>query len=97
VWASDVSYIPMARGFLFLVALLDIASRKVLAFRISNTLTSHFCVAALEGALARFGAPEIFNTDQGAQFTSEAWLDVLKSAGIRITLHCHGSRSSRDA
>jgi putative transposase len=90
VWASDISYIPMAHGFLFLVAILDIASRKVLAFRLSNTLTPDFCVAALEEALARFGRPEIFNTDQGAQFTSEAWLDVLKRAGIRISMDGKG-------
>jgi putative transposase len=90
VWAADISYIPMAHGFLFLVAILDIASRKVLAFRLSNTLTPDFCVAALEEALARFGSPEIFNTDQGAQFTSEAWLDALKAAGTRISMDGKG-------
>lgn len=87
VWASDVSYIPMAHGFLFLVAILDIASRKVLAFRLSNTLTPDFCVAALEEALVRFWPPEIFNTDQGAQLTSEAW---LKGADIRISMDGKG-------
>ena len=90
VWAADISYIPMAHGFLFLIAILDIASRKVLAFRLSNTLTPDFCVAALEEALARFGPPEIFNTDQGAQFTSEAWLDVLKGAGVLISMDGKG-------
>jgi putative transposase len=89
VWA-DISYIPMAHGFLFMVAVLDIASRKVLAFRISNTLTPDFCVAALQEALARFGPPEIFNTDQGAQFTRDAWIDVLDGAGVRISMDGKG-------
>jgi len=70
VWASDITYLPMAHGFMYLVAILDVASRKVLAWRLSNTLTADFCVAALEEALQKFGAPEIFNTDQGSQFTS---------------------------
>jgi putative transposase len=61
-WASDITYLPMAHGFMYLVAILDVASRKVLAFRLSNTLTADFCLEALEEALARFGAPEIFNT-----------------------------------
>jgi putative transposase len=90
VWASDITYIPMARGFMYLVAIMDIASRRVLAFRLSNTLNAEFCVAALEEALARYGAPEIFNTDQGAQFTSEAWLQVLKTAGVRISMDGKG-------
>ena len=90
VWSCDITYLPMARGFLYLVAILDIASRKVLAFRLSNTLTADFCVAALQEALARFGPPEIFNTDQGAQFTSQDWLDVLKSAGVRISMDGKG-------
>jgi putative transposase len=81
VWSSDVTYIPMAHGFLYLVAILDVASRKVLSFRLSNTLTTDFCVEALKEALRKFGTPEIFNTDQGAQFTSEEWIDVLKTAG----------------
>jgi putative transposase len=90
VWAADISYIPMAHGFLFLVAVLDIASRKVLAFRLSNTLTPDFCVEALQEALARFGPPEIFNTDQGAQFTSDSWIDVLEGAGVRISMDGKG-------
>ena len=90
VWASDITYIPMAHGFLYLVAILDVASRKVLSFRLSNTLTTDFCVAALEEALERFGRPEIFNTDQGAQFTSAAWTDVLKAADIRISMDGKG-------
>jgi putative transposase len=90
VWAADISYIPMAHGFLFLVAILDIASRKVLAFRLSNTLTPDFCVEALQEALARFGRPEIFNTDQGAQFTCDAWIEVLEGAGVRISMDGKG-------
>ena len=90
VWASDITYIPMAHGFLYLVAILDVASRKVLSFRLSNTLTADFCVAALEEALHRFGAPEILNTDQGAQFTSEDWISVLKDAGVKISMDGKG-------
>jgi putative transposase len=90
VWTSDITYLPMAQGFLYLVAILDVLSRKVLSFRLSNTLTADFCVAALEEALARYGAPEIFNTDQGAQFTSEAWIEVLKAAGVAISMDGKG-------
>ena len=70
VWCADVTYIPMRRGFLYLVAIMDWATRKVLAWHLSNTMDAGLCVAALEEALARFGGPEIFNTDQGSQFTS---------------------------
>jgi putative transposase len=90
VWTSDITYLPMAHVFMYLVAILDVASRKVLAFRLSNTLTADFCVAALEEALAKFGVPEIFNTDQGAQFTSEEWLDRLKAAGVAISMDGKG-------
>jgi putative transposase len=90
VWASDITYIPMQRGFLYLVAILDWATRKVLAWRLSNTLTSDFCVGALEEALARHGRPEIFNTDQGSQFTSAAFTDVLKAHDIRISMDGRG-------
>jgi putative transposase len=90
VWSSDITYLPMAHGFLYLVAILDVASRKVLAFRLSNTLTAEFCVAALQEALARFGPPEIFNTDQGSQFTSDEWIDVLKAAGCRLSMDGKG-------
>jgi len=90
VWASDVTYLPMAHGFLYLMAILDIASRKVLAWRLSNTLTPDFCVEALEEALAKFGKPEIFNTDQGSQFTSEEWLAPLKAAGVAISMDGKG-------
>jgi putative transposase len=86
VWAADVTYVPMVRGFLYLVAIIDWHSRKVLAWRLSNTLDADFCVAALEEALATYGRPEIFNTDQGCQFTSEAFTDVLKEAGVTISM-----------
>ena len=72
VWCADVTYIPVRRGFLYLVAIMDWATRKVLAWRLSNTMDAGFCVAALEEALARYGRPEIFNTDQGSQLTSQA-------------------------
>jgi putative transposase len=90
VWASDISYLPMAHGFLYLVAILDVFSRKVLAFRLSNTLTTDFCVEALEEALAKFGSPEIFNTDQGSQFTSDEWIKVLDDAGVAISMDGKG-------
>ena len=79
VWATDITYIPMAKGFLYLVAIMDWASRRVLAWRTSNTLTSDFCVEALQEAITRYGTPEIFNTDQGAQFTSLDFTQALES------------------
>jgi putative transposase len=90
VWASDLTYLPMAHGFMYLVAIMDVASRKVLAFRLSNTMTTDFCVEALEEALAKFGRPEIFNTDQGTQFTSEEWTNTLKAAGVTISMDGKG-------
>ena len=90
VWASDLTYLPMAHGFLYLVAILDVASRKVLSFRVSNTMTPDFCVEALQEAIARFGAPEIMNTDQGSQFTSSAWTDVLKDEDTCISMDGKG-------
>jgi len=90
VWCADISYIPLKRGFLYLVAIMDWASRKVLSWRLSNTMDTDFCVTALEDALARFGKPEIFNTDQGSQFTSEAFTKVLKDAQIRISMDGKG-------
>ena len=90
VWASDITYLPMAHGFMYLVAILDVASRKVLAFRLSNTLTADFCVEALEEAMSKFGVPEIFNTDQGSQFTSDEWIKVLQDAGIAISMDGKG-------
>lgn len=90
VWCADICYIPMARGFLYLVAIMDWASRKVLAWRLSNTLDTDFCVDALEQALRRYGTPEIFNTDQGAQFTSDLFTQVLNDAGVRISMDGKG-------
>ena len=86
VWAADITYIPMAHGFLYLVAIIDWASRAVLAWRLSNTMDTGFCIAALDEALARYGTPKIFNTDQGAQFTSAAFTGRLEAAGIVISM-----------
>ena len=86
VWCSDVTYIPMAKGFLYLVVIMDWVSRAVLAWRLSNTLAADFCVEALEEALARYGRPEIFNTDQGSQFTSDAFTGTLKRHEVMISM-----------
>ena len=90
VWATDITYVPMAHGFAYLVAILDLYSRKVLSFRVSNALTTDFCVEALEEALARYGAPEIFNTDQGAQFTAEDFTAALLAKGVRVSMDGKG-------
>ena len=90
VWAADITYIPIGRGFLYLVAIIDWASRAVLAWRLSNTMDTAFCLAALEDALGRFGVPEIFNTDQGSQFTSAAFTGRLAAAGIGISMDGRG-------
>jgi putative transposase len=90
VWCADITYIPMRRGFLYLVAVMDWASRKVLSWRISNTMHADFCIEALEEALERFGRPEIFNTDQGSQFTSPRFTGVLRTAGVRISMDGRG-------
>jgi putative transposase len=90
VWAADITYIPIGRGFLYLVAIMDWNSRAVLSWRLSNTMDVSFCVEALEEALARFGRPEIFNTDQGSQFTSAAFTDRLAAAGIGISMDGRG-------
>lgn len=90
VWSTDITYVPMAKGHLYLVAILDWYSRRVLAWRVSNTMDSEFCVAALQEALARYGSPEIFNTDQGAQFTADAFTSVLKAHGIAISMDGKG-------
>jgi len=87
---ADITHIPVGRGFLYLVAVMDWTSRAVLARRLSNTMDASFCVSALEEALARFGRPEIFNTDQGSQFTSTAFTKVLASAGVRISMDGRG-------
>jgi putative transposase len=90
VWCADITYIPIGRGFLYLVAIMDWCSRTVLAWQLSNTMDASFCVTALEQALARFGKPEIFNTDQGSQFTSGEFTGVLGAAGVRISMDGRG-------
>ena len=90
VWAADITYIPMSRGFLYLVAIIDWYSRYVISWRLSNTLDADFCVAVLEEALSR-GTPEIFNTDQGSQFTGEAFTSLLKEHNVRISMDGKGS------
>ena len=90
VWATDITYIPMRRGFVYLVAIVDWYSRRVLAWRLSNTLTTDFCIEALQEAILRYGPPEIFNTDQGSQFTSIEFTGVLKAHGIRISMDGKG-------
>jgi len=89
-WATDITYIPMAKGFCYLVAVMDIASRKVLSWRVSNTLDTSFCIEALEEAIQTYGTPEIFNTDQGSQFTSDDFTQVLKDHQIRISMDGKG-------
>jgi len=89
-WAADITYIPMAHGFIYLVAIIDWCSRRVLAWRVSNSLEPNFCVEALEEALASYGCPEIFNTDQGSQFTSQEFIDVLLAHGIQISMDGKG-------
>lgn len=90
VWAMDTTYIPMQRGFVYLSAVLDWATRRVLAWRLSNTLTADPCVEALEEAILKYGPPEIMNTDQGSQFTSSAFLQVLEQNGIQISMDGKG-------
>ena len=91
VWAMDITYIPMARGFVYLAAVVDWFSRRVLAWRLSITLEAAFCIEALEEALARYGRPEIFNTDQGSQFTSTAFTEVLLKNEIAISMDGKGA------
>lgn len=90
VWATDITYIPMHKGFMYLIAIMDWATRKVLSWRLSNTLDTRFCVEALKEALLKYGAPEIFNTDQGCQFTSEAFTSVLKTWNVKISMDGKG-------
>jgi putative transposase len=90
VWSADITYVPMARGFMYLVAVMDWHSRKILSWRISNTLESDFCVEALQEAIRHYGKPEIFNTDQGAQFTSIRFTQVLKDHSIAISMDGRG-------
>ena len=91
VWAMDITYVPIARGFVYLAAVIDWFSRKVLAWRVSITLTADFCVEALQEALARHGSPDIFNTDQGSQFTSADFIAVLKAAEVAISMDGRGA------
>ena len=90
VWAMDITYIPMARGFVYLAAVIDWYSRRVLAWRVSISMETDFCIEAVEEALARHGTPEIFNTDQGSQFTSKAFTGLLKAHGIAISMDGKG-------
>ncbi len=91
VYAMDITYIPMARGFGYLAAVLDWYSRKVLSWRVSLTMDVHFCLEAMEEAIARYGAPEIVNTDQGSQFTSQAFTGLLKEQNIQISMDGKGA------
>ena len=90
VWCADITYIPVQRGFLYLVAVMDWATRRVLSFRLSNTLDARFCTEALSEALQRYGSPEIFNSDQGSQFTSLEFTSVLKDSGVAISMDGRG-------
>ena len=90
IWTADITYIPMSRGFMYLVAVMDWHSRKVLSWRISNTLDAEFCIDAVSEAIGHYGRPEIFNTDQGAQFTSRGFTGLLKSHGIQISMDGRG-------
>jgi putative transposase len=90
VWATDITYLPMRRGFIYLVAVLDWYSRRVLSWRVSNTMTTDFCLDALREAITRYGTPDIFNTDQGSQFTSSEFTGLLKERGIQISMDGKG-------
>jgi putative transposase len=90
VWCADITYIPMDKGFIYLAAVMDWSSRKILSWRISNTLDAEFCKEALLEAISRFGVPEIFNSDQGVQFTSNEFTDILKAHGIQISMDGKG-------
>jgi putative transposase len=90
VWAADITYVPLAHGFAYLVAVIDWYSRRVLSWRLSNSMDTSFCVEALEEALERFGKPEIFNTDQGSQFTAKGFVDVLRAAEVLISMDGKG-------
>ena len=90
VWCADITYLPLQRGFVYLVAVMDWFSRAVLSWELSNTLDTEFCLLAVEQALEQFGAPEIFNTDQGSQFTSQAFTGCLQEAGVRVSMDGRG-------
>ena len=91
VWAMDITYLPMERGFIYLAAVMDWATRRVLAWRVSNTLTADFCIEAVEEAIGRYGKPEIFNTDQGTQLTSDAFTTMLHGYGVAISMDGRGA------
>lgn len=91
VWSADITYIPMARGFCYLVGIIDVFSRRLLAWRLSNSLDTRFCLEALAEAMERFGPPEIMNTDQGSQFTSSAFTSLLEDQGVKISMDGKGS------
>jgi len=91
VWAMDLTYIPMARGFVYLAAVVDWYSRRVLSWKVSTTMDTHFCLEAVEEAMERHGKPEIFNTDQGSQFTSQVFTGLLKDNGIQISMDGKGA------
>jgi putative transposase len=91
VWAADITYIPMRRGFLYLFAVMDWSARRILTWRLSNTLTADFCIEAVEEAIALYGTPEIFNVDQGSQFTGVEFVDLLKRHAIRISMDGKGA------
>lgn len=90
VWCADITLVPVRHGFLYLVAIMDWATRKVLSWRLSNTMHASFCVEALEEAISRFGPPGIMNTDQGSQFTGSAWITTLTEAGVRVSMDGRG-------
>lgn len=90
VWCADITFIPVSRGYLYLVAIMDWATRKVLSWRISNTMHADFCVDALNEAIGKYGAPEIMNTDQGSQFTGAVWISTLTEAGVRVSMDGRG-------
>jgi putative transposase len=94
VWAADITYVPMSRGFMYLVAVMDWYSRKILSWRVSNAMESDFCIQALQEALSRFGRPDIFNTDQGSQFTSKDFTGLLKEHQVKISMD--GRRRCQD-
>ena len=91
VWAADLTYIPMARGFVYLVAIMDVRSRKILSWRLSNTMDQAFCIEALEEAMDRYGKPKIFNSDQGSQFTSDRFTSILLAAGVKVSMDGRGA------
>lgn len=89
-WCADITYIPVRHGFLYLVAIMDWATRKVLSWRLSNTMHASFCIEALEEAMAKYGPPEIMNTDQGSQFTGADWITMLSDASVRVSMDGRG-------